>query len=435
MPSLERVVTMTQVINNILHYGYSPDCHRRGLPKEIAESARATPHTGPYERLLELTVDAFRDVIDDELQEIPNDATHVVPLSAGLDSRAILATLLDHPDVSLEDVDTVTFGTPGTWDYEIGQRVAEVAGVKNETIDLTVESFDWSLDALREYARTRGCPGGIFTGYANAAISRVIPQDGVIWAGFIGGPTAGGHQPAEPSDSWEGACAYFAEHEQYASGLTAPNFDPQATLPEEPFISRKRLSFEEQLDFALRQQCAIAPVVIGSGTYRFPFTHPKWLEVSLNLPARHRRGRTLFIDAFVDAFPELFALPTDANAGLSPSASRRKQKAKRAGLRGWQGVSSRLGFDVVHPATNYIDFESAFRSGQLQNVTKELLDSFADRDIVDWVDPQQVWNKHQAGTNRAREIQVLCATELYLSESQATAETHLGGPSVRRKGK
>lgn len=60
---------------------------------------------------------------------------HVVPLSGGLDSRAILAELLDRG--LRKNIITVTFGTPGTLDYEIGAYVARKARVYHENIDLT----------------------------------------------------------------------------------------------------------------------------------------------------------------------------------------------------------------------------------------------------------------------------------------------------------
>ena len=43
---------------------------------------------------------------------------HLVPLSGGSDSRALIALLLEHTNVS--SIKTYTFGTPKTFDYEIG---------------------------------------------------------------------------------------------------------------------------------------------------------------------------------------------------------------------------------------------------------------------------------------------------------------------------
>lgn len=408
---------MDSMVNNVLHYSYDPSCRYSGLPDAVVETATERSHSGDVETLAAKTVDALAAAVDAEMSEVSDDATHVVPLSSGLDSRALLATLLDRPDVEPSSVRTVTFGSPGTWDYEIGRRVAEVAGVRNTAIDLTAESFDWSLDSLRDYAAERRCPGGMFDGYVHAKVPAIAPAESAVWVGFLGDLSAGVWQPADPYDEWTEARAHFAERERYATGLTAPEFDPRSALPDEPFVSRRRLSYVEQLDIALRQRCAIEPVVIPSAEYRAPFTHPTWLECSLNLPAKHRRKRALFVDAFAEAFPALFELPTDANAGFPVSVGETKRKVRLARLRLMDRVSTVLGVNYTHPGTNYRDFGSAFRSGQLRDAASELIDEFAERDVAAWLDPRALWREHQAGADRTREIQVICYAELYLSES------------------
>lgn len=412
-----------QTINDLLYYSYSPNCRDCGLPDEVAEATAANSHTQRYETLLTMAVDALKAAISEELRELPAETTHIVPLSSGLDSRALLATLLDHPEVNPMNVQTVTFGTPGTWDYDISQEVAATAGVENKTIDLTAESFDWSLDALHTYASSRDCPGGVFDGYAQSQIHTTTAEQSAIWVGFMGDLSSGIWQPAELYPDWESACEAFASREQFASGLTAPDYDPLSVLPDEPFISQDRLSFEEQLDIALRQQCAIEPVVVGSKRHRTPYTQPAWLEFSLNLPKKYRRKRSLFVDAFSEAFPTLFSLPTDANAGFSLSVGERTQKARRGYLRVVQKLSQMVGYECTHPGTNYLNFRSAFRSGELRGVSKNLLNSLAGRNVTTWLDPQKIWHEHQAGSDYSKEILVLCYAELYLRNVRAKEET------------
>ena len=50
--------------------------------------------------------------------------THYIPLSGGLDSRALLAAAME----AGAEVETLTFGMPGTMDYEDGNRVARAVG-------------------------------------------------------------------------------------------------------------------------------------------------------------------------------------------------------------------------------------------------------------------------------------------------------------------
>ena len=64
----------------------------------------------------------------------------VVPISGGLDSRAILSGLLEFTDASC--IHTCTFGLPKTFDFEIGNRVAAFAGTKHTSFDLSQYTFD-----------------------------------------------------------------------------------------------------------------------------------------------------------------------------------------------------------------------------------------------------------------------------------------------------
>jgi len=59
---------------------------------------------------------------------------HVVPISGGLDSRAILASLLKFTEAA--NIYTYTFGTPSTFDYEIGNLIAKETGTMHTSFPL-----------------------------------------------------------------------------------------------------------------------------------------------------------------------------------------------------------------------------------------------------------------------------------------------------------
>lgn len=64
----------------------------------------------------------------------------LIPLSGGLDSRAILAEVLQI--TSKENIITFTFGHPGSFDFEIGKLVAKNAGVRNIELGVEMDSFE-----------------------------------------------------------------------------------------------------------------------------------------------------------------------------------------------------------------------------------------------------------------------------------------------------
>lgn len=402
-----------QWIDDFLHYGYDPGCATAGLPDPIVDATREEPFDMGDDALIELVQSAFRRAI---AAGVDGDETHHVLLSAGLDSRAILAALLDRPDVQPADVRTVTFGTPGTWDFEIGKRVADAAGVRNRAIDLRPEAFDWSLESLRAYAREQSFPIRMLEGYVNDRATDVGDAD-ITWSGFLGGTTTGQHVRESPLQ-WEQALAEFVDSGRYST-LARDDYEPKRSLPAEPYLPGSVLPYRNQLSFAHRQQCYIRPVVCPDESTRTPFAHPEWLRVVLNVPRSRRSHRRLFVEAMSDAYPELFALPTDANAGFSTRVGTHRRKLRRARLRLTDRVTSRLGVNYVHPDTNYVDFDAAFRTpGDLRDAAENLLSTLDDRSILDWIDPLAVWEDHQTGTDRGKDLKVLCSLELYLNESR-----------------
>lgn len=64
-----------------------------------------------------------------------SDSTHIIPLSGGLDSRAILAALIDKGFKN--HFTAVHIWAPGTLDYEIGNFIAQKAEEKHYSLDLT----------------------------------------------------------------------------------------------------------------------------------------------------------------------------------------------------------------------------------------------------------------------------------------------------------
>lgn len=401
-----------------LYYSYNPACVRAGISSDIC---KAVSEDTPYietNSLVTVGTRALQEAFDEELQLVGTDGTHVVPLSSGLDSRTVLGSLLAHPEIDSQQIQTVTYGTPGTWDYELSQQTASTVGISNTVIDLTADSFDWSVEALRRYARTREAPTRILEGYVHARVANRFGEDAVIWSGFLGDPSVGGHQPANPADDWDTAREWFIKSNRATTSLTTSQFEPDISLPTEPYLHRAQLSYEEQLDFAHRQQCLIAPLVLYEpDRYATPFARQEWLAFGLNLPRKHRRNRTLFSQIVQQQFPELFSVPTDANAGLPLDASTGREFVRSVRLKLPKGLARVFGFSYTPPSTNYVNFASQFRERgkQLATTAETLLKAFDRREIAPWLDTMELWDCHQSGENLATEIRILCSLELFYS--------------------
>ena len=405
--------------NEILYFGYNPSCENFRLPDQISDTAQKESLSGSSEKLIQAGKEALRRSVANELESVPSDTDHIVPLSSGLDSRIILSLLLERSEIQNDQIQTVSFGTRGTWDFEIGQQVAKKAGVSNRALDLNSSDFDWSVDSIRNYANDLDTPARIFEGYVNSKIVEPFADDSVVWSGFMGDPTVGGHYPAKPSENWRDAVQYFIQFNEFTPQLCPDEFSPEAILPDESFISQNFLTFEEQLDFAVRQQCFIRPLVIPEPErYCTPFMQEEWLSFALNLPPEHRRNRRLFKSLVLDLDPELFSIATDANRGLPLNAGNIAQYIQRVRLLTKRKLPEQLGGNSVSPHTNYLNFASAFREdGELKDTAKELISEFEKREVANWFSPRKIWEEHQNESDRSKEIRAICLAELVSSES------------------
>jgi len=341
---------------------------------------------------------------------------HVVPLSGGLDSRAILGGLLD---AGLKNqITTVTFGTPGTWDYDIGYYVAGEMDVRHECFDLTQVQLTQEL--LEETAKEVGNCIWLFDAFYNRLVCKRFSKDAAYWSGFMGDPLAGSHLLSTDSESWDAALGEFAKRNRFSRSidLTQPGFNPKDILPESPILADSRLSYDEQLDFAIRQQSYIKTLVLPKGYgYRTPFLHPEWVSFILNVPCRYRENQYLYKGILKRAYPKLFSLPTKSNRGLPLDALKWRFLLRRLSV-GARSLARRFfpGDPWVHPTINYIDFDWALRNREdVRTLVYNNIQNLKRRGVVDWIDIDGIWDRHKRKqANHADALTLLASLEIIL---------------------
>jgi len=340
----------------------------------------------------------------------------VVPLSGGLDSRAILAGLLDH--VSAAQIATYTFGVPGAYDYEIGRRVAAAVGTRHRAFDLN--QYSYSFERLSDISRRVAGRTALFQHAPVSLIEQEYGAGATQWIGFMGDPLSGSHLPAETGATWEQAKQHFVQSNRFAGStrLTPASFDPAHDLPAEPLVDPRLLCYEEQLDFAVRQTCYTKPLVLlDGGEYVTPFLQPPWVDFSLRVPPCYRRAQYLYKEMLQSTYPRLFSLPTKNNGGLPLQASRWRRQVRRL------ASYARTLAGHVHPGLNYIDFEEGLRRrSDLRTVVCESLQDLKKRGPVDWIDMEGLWRQHQRRQrNHADALTLLASLEINLkTQDKAT---------------
>jgi hypothetical protein len=412
-----------------LYFGYLPTCSKNSGSKLDTLIGSLKPKDLFFiqdTQLIDLGVEALHRAFRATIGNTIAEKTHILPLSGGLDSRAILGGLLENVDKN--QIQAVTFGTPGTWDYEIGQQVAQEAGVRCKAIDLTASDWRWDMDGLRETAVQLETPIWLFDAYVNRQIPQYFGTEAVYWSGFMGDPLAGSHLLPTDSVNWELARSRFVKRNRFAHSmkLSPPDYVAENDLPDGPLLAADLLSYDEQLDFTIRQCCLIRNIVLPQGyDYQTPFLHPEWVEFILNAPRQYRVGQTLYKHVLQAAYPKLFALPTKTNNGLPLSASRWCEAVEINKLR----VRNRIGrylpwVDLGVPLQiNYIDFAHGLRHrADLRQVVYESIEALRKRRIIDWLDMEAIWQRHQRKqANHADALTLLASLEIHLQAGEAGA--------------
>lgn len=408
-------------VSTFLHFGYmpSPDVP---LPAWLGDRADRQSRSEGADRAdlsswIAEGVGVLRRVFQDNVGGPAK--VHVVPLSGGLDSRAILGGLLEN--LETREIRAVTFGSPETWDYEIGREVARAAGVRWEAIDLSSEDWKWEIAPLVRTARQIARPIGLFDAHVNHQVPERFGTEDVYWSGFMGDPLSGSHLPHRDSATWDEAQRRFVRCNRFCRSvdLLPPDFEPWHCLPRSPLPGGEDLCYDEQLDFAVRQQCLIRHIVLPKGyEYRTPFLHPAWVSFILGVPRRYREGQSLYKEILKAAYARLFALPAKNNLGLPLDAPPWRKGARVLGL-GVRGLARRIAPGLLYsisPGLNYIDFDREIRRRpDLRATIGESLQDLRRRGLVDWIDLESLWQRHQRGQgNHADALMLLASLEIHL---------------------
>ena len=212
------MIINNQIVNTYLWFAYLP-------PKEIPTwlDDCITPENKGVNYSIKEAASRF-DTLFDKLLSQNAASKHIIPLSGGWDSRAILGALLERLDTS--EIETVTFGVPGQLDYDIGIRVAKWAGVKHHSLDLRTVDFTWDkiIESVKKSPWTY-VPDVLFNQYS---IEKFKDQYNNIWSGFLGDAITGGHLSSLPLEPLIQQDAFIkAEKRCKRYNLTSENYNPQ----------------------------------------------------------------------------------------------------------------------------------------------------------------------------------------------------------------
>jgi len=405
---------MRRLLSEFLYYGYLPS-----HPVQFSHLPWATiPPTGTsalhgqadfVAAGAECLLSAFRLLRDAESSKC------IVPLSGGLDSRTVLAGLMQR--IPKDRITAVTFGFPGSIDYEIASRVAEFLGIEHVSIDLTEVEITRGkiLDAQRGLP-----PAWAFDRFFNQLISLRFGANVTYWSGYMGDALAGAHLPIVESRSWRDAVSAFASRRRFIRSLALfpADYDPQDAFPDHPVLELEALSCDDQLDFVFRQESTIRHAVTAAEyDYRTPFLHPGWVNFVRSVPRAQRLHSQLYREVLGRAFPEAFDVKAMNTHGLPIAAPfwliLLKSRADKLLSAIWSRI---VNAPRQNRHVNYIDFDEGFRLREdLRHLATEAMASLKERGLLHWLDPMEVLEKHLLRKgNHGLAISLLISLELTL---------------------
>lgn len=400
-------------LNSFLKLGYFIDYRNNAYQLDYSQIDRSKYRGCSVDELIDIGISCFKESINSEFE---TDQKHVVPLSGGMDSRAILAALLEH--TSAENISTYTFGTPGTLDFEIGNKVATQAGTKHTSFALT--DHHYTLDEMLAVSKSVDHQTVLFH---NPPLNELKNRyrDSLFWSGYIGDAITGGHFHNNHTDILDAKKEYL-HHFAYTKSINLINCDENDFLDHINYnwLDNKILSFEEQILYQERIQKLTAPHVLMKGfQYKTPFINNEFMDFMFSIDNKYRNEQYLYKKMLLKAFPGLFSIPLKNNLGLSASASDFKIMFQKA-IRKSKKIANRFLPHFPDTEINYLDFNHSIREKRdFKTIIHGNISDLKKRGLIDWIDIESIWEKHiNRRANHADALLVLASLEIHLKAEE-----------------
>jgi len=373
-------------------------------------------HTEPEEELIEKLDTLWQKAIE---RRVKGDKKILIPLSGGLDSRAILAAALKC--TSKDRIITFAFGEKGSFDLEIGKMVAKKAGVKHIALGVEKEDFrgqyDISMDdiegmihatpyfAIKKYKEMGKYGDDILSGYMGGEI-----MGSLISARMLNKKMESEQDFIEAKNiifDWRKRCdlGQLQQLISFQNGDIKNSFEETVSditnVTSGDFINycaKWLYKYEEWNQTAF---CVFRYKNIFK--YSMPFLDNDVVNFMLGISPELRVNKKLYRSMLLTKYPRLFEIPVTKNDGLKLDANRVSLFLRRVNIyskRGVNRISRRLLKTSIFPDkdNNYIDYNDFLRKDKgYRNYMRSMIDKVEKREYFNEEYIEKIWDLHMQG--------------------------------------
>jgi len=318
----------------------------------------------------------------------------VVPLSGGIDSRIVLGLMLEFVDA--KKIQTYTFGTRGSYDYEIPNKIARSLGTKHTNFS----SLDthYTVEGLIRAAIASDGNTEVFHPLVLNRIRDYYGSNTVFWSGFAGDLVGGGFEYGNSDDPFVQNYEYDSRRAGYhMNDVVLEKFRSVAGNGEkfgDTITKTEAIFWENHVERYTAHHIFRNDMTIVAPLVYYPF-----LRLFFQADPELRRGKKFFNSTFSYLFPELFSFATK-DYGFRHSKNKYRHASHVADfyLRSFLWRLSPARFS--HPNAAYIDMRSAINERQdVAQCIDLLLDDISSRKILDSARVSNILKEHRNQTS------------------------------------
>jgi len=182
------------------------------------------------------------------------------------------------------------------------------------------------------------------------------------------------------------------------------------------------MTYDEQLDFGVRQAYYIRPSALPKDGYSSPYLTKTWLDFILNVPRKYRVNKRLFKDIITRTYPDVFSMKTTNYHGLPLTVNPAHAKFRELFIKTKEKIKKNINYCKPWFKTNHLDWDIELkRSRSLKRFARKQLKDLRRRNTVDWINPPSLLTKHRKGEYVGRKIRTLVSLEIFLKAYRDTS--------------